>query len=544
MRDKKKLIILSVFIVIIIVFITFLIIKKNHIDFHLNGSDTITIKYGETFVDPGFISLDGFGNDLSDKVTVTNNINSSVSGFYKVTYELSYGNKKEVLERSIIVKNMTIDNLEIRLNGNSEVFVLKDNKYIDEGAYIFNKVDNSNLANAYINVSSNVDTNVVGKYLVNYSFNYENQTISITRNVEVFDIDYELTPKDMTTKNVTISLNINGVSGYSNTRLPDYKVVTSKYVDYEVDSNGDYNFVITINDKEYIKEIKVDNIVGNYNCSGEISSIGTKIMINPVSNNIREYRWILSNETVVGNNIYSKDKLINNASVELTFDNGKSYKVDCKIEDKLLYHFKYDENNTKPFMKGNTYTSADRERLDALLKQVVNEAGYGTRAGVVAAARFIVGGLDYKVPYQGGKYYNKIGLNIGQKGAWGSSGSGIDCYSFVAWARKQNGLSDDSFYSGKKYNTYDEVNNIKVGDYLLTPCTSSVCKNAFKINHIALVIGIDDSYIYVAEATTGNINALVVSKLDKRNLPKKGGLSLVKHVSYTSEGNVTNMWIG
>ena len=82
-----------------------------------------------------------------------------------------------------------------------------------------------------------------------------------------------------------------------------------------------------------------------------------------------------------------------------------------------------------------------------------------------------------------------------------------------------------------------------MGDYLLAPCSGSYCKNAFKINHIALVIGIDDNYIYVAEETTGNINALVVTKLDKKNPLAKSGLSLVRHVDYKSEGNVTNMWM-
>ena len=82
-------------------------------------------------------------------------------------------------------------------------------------------------------------------------------------------------------------------------------------------------------------------------------------------------------------------------------------------------------------MTCNTYTAQDKATLDAKLKQVVAEAGRGTRAGVVAAARFLVGGLDYKVPYLGPKTvntalgrYKKVGLNIGQDGAWGCSVSG------------------------------------------------------------------------------------------------------------------------
>ena len=243
-----------------------------------------------------------------------------------------------------------------------------------------------------------------------------------------------------------------------------------------------------------------------------------------------------------GSSVYNTNTKIEDAQVELVFDDDRNYKINCNIEDKLIYHFKYDEYNNKPFMKRDTYTSSDRLRLEAMLRQVINEAGYGTRAGVVVAARFLVGGLDYKVPYEGGSYYRKVGLNIGYKDAWGSSGMGLDCYSFVTWARIQNGLSEDSLYAGKKYYTYQEVNRIRVGDYLLTPCTSE-CKNENNINHIALVIGIDDRYIYVAEEKTVNINALVVTKLDKSNLPRKYNLSLVRHVDYSSDGNVTDMWM-
>lgn len=542
MENKKRIIIISAIIIFIVLF-TILIIKNNKVVFYLNGENNIIIKYGEEFIDPGFVAKTGLGKDISDKVIVSGEVNTSVSGVYTVIYELDYhGNY--VLGRKVIVQNITGDDLEIRLNGNDEVYLLKDNLYIEEGADVFNKVDNSILENSYINITNNIDESVPGKYIVNYSFNYGSQIISNTRSVIVFDIDYLITPEELTTKDVEIDLNLKNIDNYLNIKLPDNTTTSKRNVYYDVDSNGEYEFIITLtNNQVFRKTIIVDNIIDNYTCNGEITSTGTKITVTPSSSNITEYKWILDNETVNGSSTYTKNKLINSAQVNLKFNNGKEYKINCKVDDRLVYHFKYDVNNTKPFMKNNTYTSVDKLRLDSMLKQVVSEAGFGTRAGVVAAARFLVGALDYKVPYEGGKYYNRIGLNIGQTGAWGSSGSGLDCYSFVAWARSQNGLPDDSFYSGKKYNTYDEVSRIRVGDYLLTPCTSSVCKNQFNINHIALVIGIDNNYIYVAESTTGNINALVVTRLDKKNLPKKNNLSLVKHVTYKSDGNVTDMWM-
>jgi cell wall-associated NlpC family hydrolase len=203
-------------------------------------------------------------------------------------------------------------------------------------------------------------------------------------------------------------------------------------------------------------------------------------------------------------------------------------------------------------MKCNTYTDTDRINLESKLKLAIEEAGYGTRAGVVEAARFLVGALDYKVPYLGPKKddsslgrYSKIGLNIGKKGAWGCLVSGwiqgMDCTNFVSWAFYQNGISMHP-YSNNHFNIREVIDQIKVGDLLYSPCVST-CKNDYKLSHVGIIIGIDDNYFYVAESTTGNINAIIVSKLDKRNLPEKDKFSRVNLYQYSSEGNVTNMWV-
>ena len=460
-------------------------------------------------------------------------------------YKLNYKGKTSVLERMVEVKKkmITVNNLDIVLNGEEKLYLLKGTSYNEPGATVYCKIDNSVFEEGNLKIDSNVDTNKQGEYEVTYTLKYDNGSIVKTRRVIVFDVAYSINPDSLTSKEVKIKLDFNNISDYLNVKLPNNEVSSNKVVEYKVNKNGEFTFVINLLNNQVIsKVIEVSNIIDNYVCSGEITSTGTRLSVIPSSSLVKEYKWITNNETVNGTSIYSKNKVINNASVQLKFANNKTYTVNCKIEDKLIYHFKYDEDNTKPFMRSDTYTSSDKIKYDAMLKKVVNEAGYGTRAGVVAAARFIVGALDYKVPYQGASYYNKEGLNIGQNGAWGSSGNGLDCYSFVVWARMQNGLPDDSLYSGKTYKTYDEANSIRVGDYLLTPC-SGTCKNPFKINHIGLVIGVDNNYIYVAEAKTVSINALVVTKLDKKDLPKRYALSLVKHVNYSSEGNVTDMWI-
>ncbi len=543
---KNKKLIVIIFLIILIVTLLFIHFSdnKNNITFLLNGEDNILIEYGSKFNDPGFIAKDGHNNDISSYVTKTGKVDVYTSGVYKIVYELKYNDKEEALVRIVKVKDINISDLEIVLNGDEEVYVYKDSTYSDEGAYIHNIVKDTVFEDGDISITNNVNTNSTGVYEVNYSFNYNGKVINATRRVVVFDITSYISPETITPNKVKISLDLGTVKNYSNTKLPNGETILSKNVEYEVDRNGEYDFIVSlINKQKFTKTVTVENIIANYTCTGQITNNGTKLEVSPLTSEVKGYEWIINNVTSKGNNTYTKEKIIKNASVNLTFNNNEKYQVKCTIADKLTYHFKYDINNTKPYMRCNTYTAQDKVKFDQMLKQVVDEAGYGSRAGVVAAARFLVGGLDYKVPYQGGIYYRKAGLNIGQKNAWGCSGSGLDCYSTVIWARAQNGLPEDALYGGTKYRLADRVNYIKVGDYVLTPCTSSTCKNVFKINHIGIIIGIDDKYIYVAENKTAGVDAFVVTRLDKSNLPRSGNLSLVKHVNYPKEGNITNMWM-
>ena len=56
-------------------------------------------------------------------------------------------------------------------------------------------------------------------------------------------------------------------------------------------------------------------------------------------------------------------------------------------------------NPNKTFLKAYVYTEEEAHLLDEILEKRVNDAGLKTRAGVVAAARFITLEFKYKVPY-------------------------------------------------------------------------------------------------------------------------------------------------
>ena len=62
-------------------------------------------------------------------------------------------------------------------------------------------------------------------------------------------------------------------------------------------------------------------------------------------------------------------------------------------------------------------------------------------------------------------------------------------------------------------------------------------------SHVGIVIGITSDKIYVAESTTGTINSIVITVLDKSNMPTGYKFSVVRiYNKYPSDGKLTDMW--
>ncbi len=70
------------------------------INIELIGDEEVEIKQGEKYNEPGVKAIDSNGNDVSDKITIENNVNIDKKGEYRVIY--SYG--KSIAIRRVIVK--------------------------------------------------------------------------------------------------------------------------------------------------------------------------------------------------------------------------------------------------------------------------------------------------------------------------------------------------------------------------------------------------------------------------------------------------------
>ena len=558
MKNKKKIVIILICIILLLG-IGYYIYKINTVKFSLVGEETITIEYGSLYDDSGVVAETGFGKDLSDNVQVVNNVDSLSPGTYKIIYLLNYQNQQKTIERTVIVQELQISDLEIRLNGEKELFILKDTDYEEKGAVVYNKLTETVFAEDDISITENINTSVAGEYGVNYTYHYQGKSITSTRKVSVLDLQYKITPDNFTTGKVTIILNANSINNCSYIELPDNTKSSNKEVRYEVNSNSNYLFTIGLTNGQVLrKNIEIDNIIKNYTCTGEITTTGTKLKVNQAGSEIKGYSWITKNETVNGGSTYNKNKIISSARVSLTFANNKSYEVNCSITDNLLYRFTYDLKNTgtwtKPEMQCNTYTAADRTKLENLLKKAIAAAGgKGTRGGVVEAARFMVGGLDYRVRYQGPKStdsrvgrYAHEGLNIGNSSAWGCRvggyTQGMDCTHFIEWVLYQNGITQGA-YTFPRSETSKVINKLKPGDLVYVKCGKSCANPSAGLSHVGIIVGIDGDTYYIAESVPGKDGKLGVTMhaTSKETLLK--AYTLIGNIPFKGEGNVTDMWM-
>ena len=556
------------------------ILKNSEKYIKLKGSAVVLANKNAMYFDEGYEQID---NDITvEKVgTVINE-----PGAYTINYVIKKnGKQKAVVKRIVIVSDIDInitqsgiinkDEPTITLKGEKEMYLTINGEYVEPGYSAYDYKDGK--INHDVKVFGNVDTTKVGANKITYTVkNSQGKMYSIDRIVhvvkEVADLDILISQDDKgsTTNKSIITITVTG-NKFRKIILPNGAETPFSTASYEVTENGVYTFeVVDIYNNKINKSIIVNNI-------DNIAPTGTCAVKN--NNGVYEFNVVGEDESGISavnyiiddkesgflaTTVYQTREKVSKASVILQDVAGNQTKISCSVEDvdsqeESTYSFKYtrkEDIGNKPYISCNSYTAGERTTLEANLENEITIAGYGTRAGVVAAARFLVGGLEYKIKYLGPKNstidpngvlgrYDKKGLNIANNQGWGCSVNGwiqgMDCTNFVQWAFTNGGVKLNSVYStANTAYAKDSVDKIKVGDLMLTPCDG--CKTGSAYQHVGIVIGIDSNKIYVAEATTGNINAIIVSELDKNNMPSTGNFSIVKFYNYQSDGNITNMW--
>ena len=245
--------------------------------------------------------------------------------------------------------------------------------------------------------------------------------------------------------------------------------------------------------------------------------------------------------------------------------------------------------NRKSKINCNRYSKEESNLLDKILLDRINTAGYATRAGIVAALRFLTLELPYKIPYffengrlnnntggdyvdGEGRFYHK-GLYLNRDkfselkktrfgpSIWGcpltnwqdEAGfkpgvkypNGLDCSGFVTWAMYNGGFDVSDTGAGMNSFTGDDLSDL--GEHI--PITRSLLESgSIKAGdligcdgHIALVGAIKDGIIYVAESTT-YYDGVVMHPYTINELLNEPFLNYVINMDnyYGSPGNYTS----
>ena len=232
------------------------------------------------------------------------------------------------------------------------------------------------------------------------------------------------------------------------------------------------------------------------------------------------------------------------------------------------------------------YTTEQAHLLDEYLFYQVGQAGYKTRAGVVAAARFLTLEFKYRIPYflengrvthfnhqrpycdGEGRYYH-MGLYLSKDkfkdiekssagpAMWGAyikeystdNGiirNGLDCSGFVCWCLKNGGYDFGDIGGGLSEGGVPTLSDIgimkKITMQLLNTGTVKAGDLVMLDGHIGIIIGIDDTYVYVAD-TLYYSKGTWVTKFTYQGLVNSTFTHIIDmSEQYKEDGNYTNMW--
>ena len=467
------------------------ILLREYPELKLNGSFIENIDINEKYVDKGANASDNIDGNITNNIQVINLVNNTIEGEYNVIYKIknSRGYKKEAIRKVIVGNGM------------------------DGG--IISGLSTNGLTNKNVKIIFNI-----------LSDNYSSCILPNKEVTQDKNFEYEVE------ENGLYEFIINDVFGKSIKR-----VVEVKNIDKE-NPNGTCVAYLAKDYTEIIVNTPEGKVISKYTyiidgvSTEQVSSVYKTNTVNPKEVSVKLKDSVGNENTIKCSQEEKKSNIPENGITRIIDANGLKEPI------------------TDALSKRN-YTVND---LNMCIYNKVKEALPGTRYGVVAAA---VGLLDctkdmtgYTIPYDhtGGKveteadgtnycnYNSDICGKLGVNTRWGKKGGscktepcyfGLNCANFVHWALCNGGMDmctkgapgatsmskqkyfpeADSFnVKGKKvshfygndltsYGVDALLRMIKPGDLL----HSYDSNNFAETDHIMVVVGVDDTGVYIAE---------------------------------------------
>lgn len=177
----------------------------------LKGS-TVTINYKEKFKDPGYKAVDNYDGDITDKVEVVGNVDSSKLGTYELSYIVSDSSSNQVIvKRKVKVADKSSP--VISLKGSKRVVINLNGKYKEPGYTATDNYDGDVTKN--VRISKSINTSKMGVYEVTYSVKDSSGNYSTVDRIVQVGTQTEIDEKNY----VSISIVDQKLKYYKNGRL-------------------------------------------------------------------------------------------------------------------------------------------------------------------------------------------------------------------------------------------------------------------------------------------------------------------------------------
>ena len=236
MKKKYVIGIIVVTILLLVGIIFFLFLPP---EFKLTKGDTIELKYGEKYKDPGY-KVTKFGKDYTKDIKIKNKINSKKLGTYKIIYEVKINGItfKKVRKVKLIDDEKPI----ITLTGNENISICPNAEYKEEGYKATDNYDGDITKNVKITAKDGI---------ISYSVkDSSGNTAEITRTITKED---KIAPTITLKGNKTITLYLGNTwkePGYAATDNCDNDITNNVVKSGTVNPNklGTYKITYTVKD--------------------------------------------------------------------------------------------------------------------------------------------------------------------------------------------------------------------------------------------------------------------------------------------------------
>lgn len=495
-------------------------------------------------------------------------------------------NAKEIKQANKKETKKTNNNKTTQKKNKIEDKEVKENKKFKSSDIVFDLIISSVVVLAFIItlLKPNLYYIFLGKLKIEQiiidNYNEENNTAKLTINladiINKNGVTCYLSEDDNISEDDKFTISKNNKCEFV-TEIKDYNIILKNHNDLIVNTKKVTDYVKT---PFYIKvsSNKVYLAIG-----GEQKIDVSIISIQEIQNDIT---WISENSdiaTVENGKITGISKGTTNVVVSDLYQNSTTINV---IVTDLIETSAVRKN--KPLLKGEVYNLEEADLLDKILSARVNDAGFGTRAGVIAAARFLTLEFPYSIPYffengrlnksgfayvdGEGRYYHR-GLylhkskfetieasyvgpaiwgmpltnfeNAGRYVKYAKLPNGLDCSGFVSWAIHNGGFDPGDYGAGENPEIPNQMTDL--GEY--TRITKSLLdsgkvKAGDLINwtgHIGIIVGIDGETYYVSE-TLDSYGKLVVRTYEKSNNLYPFTHIVLMDSYYKEDGKYTKMW--